>query len=170
MLPTGRFSPNSNVGETIMSAYKDCRLILSSLTLVVVLSQPSTNLLQHSQKLLGNPAQTQRADGGRPVPPLPPPASASLPSLISQSPLLADGGRPVPPLPPPSFLKTLTADGGRPVPPLPPPSFLNTLTADGGRPVPPLPPPSFLNTLTADGGRPVPPLPPPSLNAVFLAA
>ena len=133
-----------------MRAHKNCRLILSSLTLVVALSLPSTNPLQHSQKLLGNPAQTQRADGGGPVPPLPPP----------------------------SFLNTLIADGGGPVPPLPPPNATSLpavdqrspLLADAGGPVPPLPPPSFLNTLTADGGGPVPPLPPPSLNAVFLAA
>jgi hypothetical protein len=106
-----------------MKAHKNCRLILSSLTLVVALSLPSTNPLQHSQKLLGNPALTQRADGGGPVPPLPPPDAASLPAVNQRSPLLADGGGPVPPLPPPSFLNPLIADGGGPVPPLPPPSL-----------------------------------------------
>ncbi len=131
-----------------MSAHRECGLILSSLMLIAALSLPSTHPSQHSQERLGNPAQTQRADGGGPVPPLPPP----------------------------SFLNTLTADGGGPVPPLPPPSaalspFIqqSPLLADGGGPVPPLPPPSFLNTLTADGGGPVPPLPPPSLNVAFLA-
>jgi len=102
-----------------MSTHKYCGAILSSLTLVVALSLPSTNPSQHSQEPLGTSATSQRADGGGPVPPLPPP----------------------------SFLNTLTADGGGPVPPLPPPSFLNTLTADGGGPVPPLPPPSLNATL-----------------------
>ncbi len=132
-----------------MSVRKNWSLILSSLMLVVVLVQPSTDRLQHSQELLGNPAQTQRVDGGGPVPPLPPP----------------------------SFLNTLTADGGGPVPPLPPPSFLNTLTADGGGPVPPLPPPNATllpslmqqAPLLADGGGPVPPLPPPLLTVDFVA-
>jgi len=78
-----------------MSARKSWGLILSSLMLIAALSLPSTHGLQHSQKLLGNPAQTQRVDGGGPVPPLPPPA----------------------------FLNTLTAGGGGPVPPLPPPSL-----------------------------------------------
>jgi hypothetical protein len=104
-----------------MSVRKNCSLILSSLMLVVALVQPSTDRLQHSQELLGNPAQTQRVDGGGPVPPLPPP----------------------------SFLNTLTADGGGPVPPLPPPNAMllpsliqqAPLLADGGGPVPPLPPP-----------------------------
>ncbi len=151
-----------------MSAHRECGLILSSLMLIAALSLPSTHPSQHSQERLGNPAQTQRADGGGPVPPLPPPSFLNT--------LTADGGGPVPPLPPPSLLNTLTADGGGPVPPLPPPSaalspFIqqSPLLADGGGPVPPLPPPSFLNTLTADGGGPVPPLPPPSLNVAFLA-
>jgi len=132
-----------------MSVRKNWSLILSSLMLVVVLVQHSTDRLQHSQELLGNPAQTQRVDGGGPVPPLPPP----------------------------SFLNTLTADGGGPVPPLPPPSFLNTLTADGGGPVPPLPPPNATllpslmqqAPLLTDGGGPVPPLPPPLLTVDFVA-
>ncbi len=152
-----------------MSVRKNWSLILSSLMLVVVLVQPSTDRLQHSQELLGNPAQTQRVDGGGPVPPLPPPSFLNT--------LTADGGGPVPPLPPPSFLNTLTADGGGPVPPLPPPSFLNTLTADGGGPVPPLPPPNATllpslmqqAPLLADGGGPVPPLPPPLLTVDFVA-
>src|SRR5258708_11721056 len=132
-----------------MSVRKNWSLILSSLMLVVVLVQPSTDRLQHSQELLGNPAQTQRVDGGGPVPPLPPP----------------------------SFLNTLTAESRGPVPPLPTPSFLNTLTADGGGPVPPLPPPnptllpSLMQQapLLADGGGPVPPLPPPLLTVDFVA-
>ncbi len=144
------FGPNPNIGEITVNARKNCILILSSLMLVVAVSLASTDRLQHSQELLGNPAQTQRADGGGPVPPLPPP----------------------------SFLNTLTADGGGPVPPLPPPNAASLpsliqqslLLRDGGGPVPPLPPPSFINTLTADGGGPVPPLPPPSLNADFHAA
>jgi hypothetical protein len=106
-----------------MKARKIRRLVLSSLMLIGALSLLSTQRLQHSQKLLGHPAQTQRADGGGPVPPLPPPNAASLPSANQQLPLLADGGGPVPPLPPPSLLQTLIADGGGPVPPLPPPSL-----------------------------------------------
>ena len=145
----GGVGPNPNVGDITMSAHRECGLILSSLMLIAALSLPSTHPSQHSQERLGNPAQTQRADGGGPVPPLPPP----------------------------SFLNTLTADGGGPVPPLPPPNAASLpsanqqspLLADGGGPVPPLPPPSLLNTLTADGGGPVPPLPPPSLNVAFLA-
>ena len=133
-----------------METIKNCSVFLSSLILVVALVQPSTDRLQYSQKLLGNPAQTLRVDGGGPVPPLPPP----------------------------SFLNMLTADGGGPVPPLPPPNVTlppsliqqSPLLTDGGGPVPPLPPPSFLNMLTADGGGPVPPLPPPSLTADFVAA
>jgi hypothetical protein len=162
-----------------MSARKFGGLILSSLMLIGALCLPSTHRLQHSQELLGNPSQTQRADGGGPVPPLPPPSFLDT--------LTADGGGPVPPLPPPAAASLpslirqspLPADGGGPVPPLPPPNTAaslpstnqqSPLLADGGGPVPPLPPPSFLNTLTADGGGPVPPLPPPCLNAVFLAA
>ena len=57
-----------------MSTSKYCGTILSSLTLVAALSLPSTNSLQHSQERLGTSAQTQRADGGGPVPPLPPPS------------------------------------------------------------------------------------------------
>jgi hypothetical protein len=102
-----------------MSAGKFGNLILSSLLLVGASLLPSTLGLQNSQ---GLPGQTQRADGGGPVPPLPPPDAASQPSADLQSPLLADGGGPVPPLPPPSFLDTLTVDGGGPVPPLPPPA------------------------------------------------
>jgi len=133
-----------------MSTLKNCSAFLSLLMLVVALIHASTDRLQHSQKLLGNPAQTLRVDGGGPVPPLPPP----------------------------TYLNMLTADGGGPVPPLPPPDATvspslipqSPLLADGGGPVPPLPPPSFLNTLSADGGGPVPPLPPPSLTADFVAA
>ena len=86
-----------------MKTHKYCGTILSSLTLVVALSLPWTNPLQHGQKPLGNSAQTQRADGGGPVPPLPPPSTSSMPSANQLSPLLADGGGPVPPLPPPSL-------------------------------------------------------------------
>jgi len=55
----------------------------------------------------------------------------------------ADGGAPVPPLPPrKNWSRTnLTADGGAPVPPLPPAKPNPNLVADGGEPVPPLPPP-----------------------------
>src|SRR5258707_14147133 len=111
--------------------------------LVVALVQHSTDRLQHSQELLGNPAQTQRVDGGGPVPPLPPP----------------------------SFLNTLTADGGGPVPPLHPPSFLNTMTADRQGPVLPLPPPNSTLLLSlmrhapllAVGGGPLHSIPTPSI-------
>lgn len=123
-------------------------LILGSTILVAALSFPSTLGVQDCQKLLSDPAQMQRADGGRPVPPLPPPAFVNA--------LTADGGRPVPPLPPPSAARSsfiqqspLLADGGGPVPPLPPPALLNTLTADGGGPVPPLPPPFLSPELAA---------------------
>jgi hypothetical protein len=81
-----------------VNSLNNCRAFLSSLMLVVALVQPLTDRLQHSQKLLGNPAQTLRVDGGGPVPPLPPPSFLNI--------LTADGGGPVPPLPPPS----LTAD------------------------------------------------------------
>ena len=84
-----------------MRNLENCSAFLSSLMLVVALVQPSADRLQHGQKLLRNPAQTLRVDGGGPVPPLPPP----------------------------SFLNTLTADGGGPVPPLPPPSLTADLVA-----------------------------------------
>jgi hypothetical protein len=54
--------------------------------------------------------------------------------------LTADGGRPLPPLPPAKELRFLTADGGRPLPPIPPARQLGLLIADGGRPLPPSPP------------------------------
>jgi len=82
-----------------MIARKNFGLILGSLMLVVALVLASMGHLQHSQELLGNPAQR------------------------------VDGGGPVPPLPPPSFLNTLTADGGGPVPPLPPPLLASDLVA-----------------------------------------
>lgn len=107
-----------------MSNSKLWRIFLSLVIVSVALCLPGTRRLQLSQGLLGNPAQMQRADGGGPVPPLPPPASLS--SRYQQSPLLADGGGPVPPLPPPS---RLTADGGGPVPPLPPPFLGASLAA-----------------------------------------
>ena len=68
-----------------------CILIPSSLMFVLLPSLSSSDRSQHGQGFLTNPAETQ----------------------------LADGGGPVPPLPPKSFLNTLT-DGGGPVPPLPP--------------------------------------------------
>jgi hypothetical protein len=132
-----------------MKVRKNCSLTLGSLTLVVALSLPLAGVFQNNQKHLSNSVQTHRADGGGPVPPLPPPAVLN--------PLIADGGGPVPPLPPPNAAS------------LPSGNRQSPLLADGGGPVPPLPPPSLLNTLTADGGGPVPPLPPPSLNAAFLA-
>ena len=95
-----------------MNLRRLCILIPSSLVFVLLLSLSSSDRSQHGQRLLVNPAETQ----------------------------VADGGGPVPPLPPKSFLNTLSADGGGPVPPLPPVSFLKTLTADGGGPVPPRPP------------------------------
>jgi hypothetical protein len=95
-----------------MNLRRLCILIPSSLMLVLLLSLSSSDRSQHGRGFLANPAHTQ----------------------------LADGGGPVPPRPPVSFLKTLTADGGGPVPPRPPVSFLKTLTADGGGPVPPRPP------------------------------
>lgn len=68
------------------------------------------------------------ADGGRPVPPVPPNPSLMAPVSRATQTLEADGGRPVPPVPPnPSLMapvsratQTLEADGGRPVPPVPP--------------------------------------------------
>jgi hypothetical protein len=72
----------------------------------------TTNRSQDHQGFINTPADTRWADGGKPVPPLPPVSSTGT--------LTADGGKPVPPLPPVSSTGTLTADGGRPVPPLPP--------------------------------------------------
>jgi hypothetical protein len=75
-----------------MNLRRLCILIPSSLMFVLLLSLSSSDRSQHGQGFLANPAETQ----------------------------LADGGGPVPPLPPKSFLNTLTADGGGPVPPRPP--------------------------------------------------
>ena len=132
-----------------MNLRRLCILIPSSLMLVLLLSLSSSDRSQHGRGFLANPAHTQ----------------------------LADGGGPVPPRPPVSFLKTLTADGGGSVPSRPPaiapslPSRIqqSPLLADGGGPVPPRPPVSFLKTLTADGGGPVPPRPPVFLSANSLA-
>jgi hypothetical protein len=146
LLQLGLGGPNLNVGDTIMSARKSCGSILSSLILIAALSLPSTNPSQHSQELLGNPAQTQRVDGGGPVPPIPPSANR----------LTADGGGPVPPIPP-----TIAASAASLIRQSP-------LLADGGGPVPPIPPTPSLRTLTTDGGGPVPPIPPACLSAGFL--
>ena len=108
LLSTGLGSPNPNSEVYRMNLRRLCILIPSSLLFALLLSLSSSDRSQHGQGFL----QTQ----------------------------VADGGGPVPPLPPKSFLNTLSADGGGPVPPLPPVSFLKTLTADGGGPVPPRPP------------------------------
>src|SRR5216683_2456462 len=83
-------------------------------------------------------------------------------------PQVADGGAPVPPVPPNPHFNGLVADGGAPVPPVPPPIPPSNLTADGGAPVPPVPPKPFPKTLVADGGAPVPPVPKP-LMTTFVA-
>jgi hypothetical protein len=88
------------------------RLILSSFAFVALLSLCLTNRPLDNPGFKDTPARTQRADGGGPVPPLPPYSSTGI--------LTADGGGPVPPLPPHSSTGILTADGGGPVPPLPP--------------------------------------------------
>ena len=51
---------------------------------------------------------------------------------------VADGGSPMPPLPPRAAV-TFIADGGSPMPPLPPRAAV-TFIAEGGSPMPPLPP------------------------------
>jgi hypothetical protein len=51
------------------------------------------------------------------------------------APFLADGGGPIPPIPPRTGV-TLLADGGGPIPPIPPRTGV-TLLADGGGPIPP---------------------------------
>jgi len=112
-----------------MNAWKLCSLILGSFTLAVLLSLSSTDRSQHNNQLVGTPAQTQRVDGGGPVPPV---------QLRS---LMADGAGPVPPRPPKRAL-SLMADGAGPVPPRPPKRALN-LMADGAGPVPPRPPKSI---------------------------
>lgn len=58
-----------------------------------------TPTIQYSHATI---APTVRADGGRPVPPYPPPPGLALQTTQAASMLLADGGRPVPPYPPPS--------------------------------------------------------------------
>ena len=69
-----------------MNLRRLCILIPRSLMFVLLLSLSSSDRSQHGQGFLANPAETQ----------------------------LADGGGPVPPLPPKSFLNTLTADGSGP--------------------------------------------------------
>jgi len=49
----------------------------------------------------------------------------------------ADGGAPVPPLPPWKSHANLLKDGGAPVPPLPPLKTNSNLVSDGGAPLPP---------------------------------
>ncbi|SRR6266849_4421394 len=104
---------------------------LSSLVLVVltsiVLVAPSvtsTDRPRHDGRAVAVPNQPQVADGGAPVPPVPP--------IKQPNALVADGGAPVPPVPPPIPNSNLTADGGAPVPPVPHKSFFKTLIADGG--------------------------------------
>jgi hypothetical protein len=99
-----------------MNTQKICGLFASLCSLIIGLSLCLSDRSQHSQQFVGTPLQIHSADGGGPVPPLPPAAFRTT--------LTADGGGPVPPLPPAAFMTTLTADGGGPVPPLPP-QFLN---------------------------------------------
>lgn len=77
---------------------------------------------------------TLSADGGRPVPPVPPNSGVLTPISAPTQTLEADGGRPVPPVPPNSALMKATTCGNQ------------TQWADGGRPVPPVPPSSSGNS------------------------
>jgi hypothetical protein len=140
-----------------------CSLGLAVFTLILGLSLTlsPTNQPQHNRQLVGSPSHVHLADGGAPVPPVPP--------IKQHKTLVADGGAPVPPVPkapapvPPGIAYSdyrMLADGGAPVPPVPPINQPKTLVADGGAPVPPVPPIRPSN-LMADGGAPVPPVPTP---------
>src|SRR5258708_24074256 len=117
---------------------------------------------RREQKCAGASAETWVADGGAPVPPVPPPPKRNG-SANPQLTLLADGGAPVPPVPTKPPASYTIADGGAPVPPVPPPPRLSStltpqanLTADGGAPVPPVPPKQPQPSIP-DGGAPVRP-------------
>jgi hypothetical protein len=134
-------------------------LVLAAFTpIALVEPSVSSDQARHDRQAVAAPVHPQVADGGAPVPPVPPIKKASV--------LVADGGAPVPPVPtpiPPGFAKshyTILADGGAPVPPVPHKPSLKTFVADGGAPVPPVPQIKNSNALVADGGAPVPPVPP----------
>ena len=94
-------------------------LVVASVVLMSLASErPRNNQQTRTTRVI--------ADGGSPMPPIPP-----------QS--IADGGSPMPPIPP-----QLITDGGSPMPPIPPQSI-----TDGGSPMPPIPPQSTLSRVAA---------------------
>ena len=111
--------------------------VLASISLVAP-SVATRGQQRPEQKCAGASAETWVADGGAPVPPVPPPPKRNG-SANPQLTLLADGGAPVPPVPTKPPASYTIADGGAPVPPVPPKQAQPSI-ADGGAPVPPLPP------------------------------
>src|SRR6266850_1269002 len=97
-----------------MYSGKLCSLGLVFFTVILGLSLTlsPTNQPQHDRQFVGGPSRLQVADGGAPVPPVPP--------IKQPKTLVADGGAPVPPVPP-IRTSNLMADGGAPVPPVPTP-------------------------------------------------
>jgi len=91
--------------------------VLASISLVAP-SVATRGQQRPDQKCAGASAETWVADGGAPVPPVPPPPRLSS-TVTPQANLTADGGAPVPPVPPKQPQPSI-ADGGAPVPPLPP--------------------------------------------------
>jgi len=134
--------PNLSLRRAQMNSRKLSSTFLA-VTASVALLVPSFVLSkkQHrnQHRLAVDSPNARVADGGAPVPPLPPTKNWSWRNLI------ADGGAPVPPLPPWKSHANLLSDGGAPVPPLPPLKTNSNLVADGGAPVPPLPPPKHLS-------------------------
>ena len=51
-----------------------------------------------------NTISIQQADGGSPMPPIPPPGPMSAPAAAARVILQADGGSPMPPIPPKRFV------------------------------------------------------------------
>jgi len=78
-----------------MYSGKLCSLGLVFFTVILGLSLTlsPTNQPQHDRQFVGGPSRLQVADGGAPVPPVPP--------IKQPKTLLADGGAPVPPVPKP---------------------------------------------------------------------
>jgi hypothetical protein len=110
---------------------------VSSFTLAVIsVSLFLSNPLHSARQLESGSMPILRADGGAPVPPVPPKGKNIVSADAGVEILQADGGAPVPPVPPKgktvvSVGATITylSDGG-----------MEILQADGGAPVPPVPP------------------------------
>lgn len=139
-------APNFQGGKNMRITRISLPLLTALATLLVVgglnCLYPEAGFPAVSQNSPSAARANRVADGGSPVPPVPPPPGLANGFRTPELMLVADGGSPVPPF------SQLLYDGGSPVPPVPPPPGVAKgfripglmLAADGGSPVPPVPP------------------------------